>query len=138
MRRFLGLLLLSALSLPALAANPPKVKAPRQHHPRMTWEAHFGQANLAHDGHLTLAEAKGGDTLVAKHFDEIDTTHRGYVTEDDVRAWREKRKTTHRRTKTHSVTQTDAAQPAPVATAAQTPAAPSDHPAAPAGGPAKD
>jgi hypothetical protein len=148
MRRFLGLLLLSALSVPALAANPPKVKTPHQHHPRMTWEAHFAQANLAHDGHLTLAEAKGGDTLVAKHFDEIDTTRRGYVTEDDVRVWREQHKTPQRRAKTSravrpgamqpSAEQPGAGLPAPVAAAAQTMARPSGHPAAPASEPAKD
>ena len=31
----------------------------------MTWEQHFAQANLARDGHLTLAEAKGGYADVA-------------------------------------------------------------------------
>lgn len=137
MSRFLGLLLLTALSLPALAADPPRVKAPHQHHARMTWEAHFAQANLAHDGHLTLAEAKGGDTLVAKHFDEIDTAHRGYVTEDDIRAWREQHKTTHRRTKTSSAKNPDAVQPTPAA-ATQAVVTPSDHPATPASVPVKD
>jgi hypothetical protein len=57
------------------------------HAPRLTWEQHFTQANLAHDGHLTLPEAKGGYPLVAKHFDDIDTDHKGYVTENDIRAW---------------------------------------------------
>jgi hypothetical protein len=100
MNRLLGILLLSAFSIPALAADPPNVKAPHAHHPRVTWEAHFAQANLAHDGHLTLEEAKGGDTLVARHFADIDATHRGYVTEDDVRAWRASWKAAHPRSRT--------------------------------------
>jgi hypothetical protein len=138
-RRFLGFMLLSALSLPALAAGSPKAKAPHQHHARMTWGAHFAQANRAHDGHLTLAEAKGGDTMVAKHFDEIDVTHRGYVTEDDIRIWREKHKVTRGGKKTRTATQPGTAQLAPVATAAtQTGATPAVHPAAPGNGSAKD
>jgi hypothetical protein len=129
MTRLLGLLLLSAFSVPALAADPPAVKA---HHPRMTWEAHFAQANLAHDGHLTLAEAKGGDTSVAKHFDEIDATHRGYVTEDDVRVWRENHKTTRRRTKSVRAKHHGAGQETPVAsTGAAAVAMPSGPPVAP-------
>ncbi|WP_158933068.1 hypothetical protein [Acidisphaera sp. S103] len=136
MSRFLGLLLLSALSVPALAADPPTVKAPHQHHPRMTWEAHFAQANLAHDGHLTMAEAKGGDTLVAKHFDEIDATHRGYVTEDDIRAWREQHKSARHRTKTGSTKHRGTTQETPVAATgtaggSATVAKPSNPPAAP-------
>ena len=127
MNRLLGLLLLSALSVPALAADPPKVKAPHPHHPRMTWEAHFAQANLAHDGHLSLAEAKGGDTLVARHFDEIDVTHRGYVTEDDVRTWRASRKAAHRRSprakRTNALTSgSDGQQPAPSSATGTVPA----------------
>jgi hypothetical protein len=93
MRRLLGLMFLSALSLPALAADPtviadppvaadpPQAGARPPHHARMTWEQHFLQANLTHDGHLTLAEASGGYALIAKHFADIDTDHKGYVTE---------------------------------------------------------
>jgi hypothetical protein len=96
MRRFLGLLLLPILSLPAWAADPPTANASRAHAPRQTWQHHFAEANAAHDGHLTLEEAKGGYGLVAKHFDDIDADHKGYVTENDVRAWRVMRKATHR------------------------------------------
>jgi hypothetical protein len=99
MRPFLGFLLLSALSLPAFAKDAPKADGPSQHQARMTWEQHFAQANVAHDGHLTLEEAKGGYALVAKHFDEIDADHKGYVTEDNIRAWQVKRKAAHRVTK---------------------------------------
>jgi hypothetical protein len=99
MRPFLGLLLLSTLSLPAFAADPPRADPPAQHHTRMTWEQRFTQANVAHDGHLTLAEAKGGYVDVARHFDDIDAAHKGYVTEDDIRTWHAKRRAAHRAAK---------------------------------------
>jgi hypothetical protein len=99
MRPFLGLLLLSTLSVPAFAEDPPKADPPSQHHGRATWEQHFTQANLKHDGHLTLEEAKRGDANVARHFDDIDAAHKGYVTEDDIRAWRVRRRAAHRATK---------------------------------------
>lgn len=98
MRRFLGLLLLPILSLPALAADPPATDTPVHHPARVSWEQRFVQANLAHDGHLTKDEAKGGYALVAKHFDDIDVDHKGYVTENDIRAWRVMRKAAHRLT----------------------------------------
>jgi hypothetical protein len=99
MRPFLGLLLLSTLSLPAFAEVPSKADAPSQHHARMTWEQHFAQANLGHDGHLTLEEAKSGYATVARHFDDIDAAHKGYVTKDDIQAWRVRRRAAHRVTK---------------------------------------
>jgi len=90
MRRSYGLLILPLLSLPALAADPPKPA------PRITWEQRFEQANLPHDGHLTREQANGGYPLIAKHFDDIDADHKGYVTENDIRAWRVMRKAAHR------------------------------------------
>jgi hypothetical protein len=74
-----------------LAAQPPK--APTK---RLTWQQHFAQANLAHDGHLTLAEATTGFPLIARHFDDIDADHKAYVTENDIRAWRVLRSATRR------------------------------------------
>ena len=96
MRLFLGLLLLSALHLPALADEPPKADTVTPHHARVTWEQRFNQANSAHDGHLTVAEAKAGYPVVAKHFDDIDVDHKGYVTADDIRAWQIMRKAARR------------------------------------------
>jgi hypothetical protein len=106
MRRFPSFLLLPALSLPALsspvwtspawAADPPKPAVVAAHAARRTWQQHFTQANLAHDGHLTLEEARGGYADVAKHFEDIDADHKGYVTENDIRAWRVMRKAAHR------------------------------------------
>ena len=114
MRRFLSFLLLPVLSLavfslpvlslpvlssPAWGADPPKPGAAPAHPARKNWEQHFTQANVGHDGHLTLEEAKGGYPAVAKHFEDIDADHKGYVTENDIRAWRVMRKAAHRLTK---------------------------------------
>ena len=103
---FLPILALPVLTLPVLAlpAGPPGSVVASDatsgvavgHHARQTWEQHFTGANLAHDGHLTLAEAQGGYPLAAKHFEEIDASHKGYVTEDDFRTWRATRKAAHR------------------------------------------
>lgn len=95
MRYLSGLLLLPIFAMPALAEDAPK---PAGHAPRVTWEQHFTRANLAHDGHLTLPEAKEGYPLVAKRFDDIDTDHKGYVTENDIRAWQIMRRAARRLT----------------------------------------
>jgi hypothetical protein len=97
MRRILMLPLLSALALPAvtvaaLADDPPKADAPGEQHARMTWQQRFAKANVAGDGHLTLEEAKTGFKLVAKHFSNIDVDGKGYVTENDLRTWYAMRK----------------------------------------------
>lgn len=104
MRHFLSLLVLPVLgllvaSLPAAAADSPKTDAAPVHPARQTWEQRFAAANLSHNGHLTLEEAQGGYPGVAKHFKDIDVDHKGYVTEDDIRAWRVARKAAHRRAK---------------------------------------
>jgi hypothetical protein len=59
-------------------------------------EQHLYQANATHNGHLTLEEAKLGFAVVAKHFADIDVDHKGYVTENDIRAWRIMRKAARR------------------------------------------
>ena len=62
------LLLLPILAGPASADDapppppPPGQAAVQPPHRRMTWQQHFAQANLAHDGHLTRAEATAGFT----------------------------------------------------------------------------
>lgn len=81
MRCILALFILPWLTAPAFADDaPPK-------HQRMTWEQRFAQANAAHDGHLTLEEAQAGYKTIAKHFKDIDADGKGYVTENDIRAW---------------------------------------------------
>jgi hypothetical protein len=95
MRRLLSLLILSLLIGPAFGEQPAKTDCRPV---RMTWEQRFTQANVAHDGHLSLEEAKGGYPLIAKNFDDIDVDHKGYVTTNDIRAWRVMRKAAHRLT----------------------------------------
>jgi hypothetical protein len=90
--------MLTVLSLPARAVEPPAAEAPVAHKARQTAEQHFAKANQAHDGHLTLDEAKGGYASIVKHFDEIDIDHKGYVTESDIKTWRAIRKTARRMT----------------------------------------
>jgi hypothetical protein len=53
------------------------------------WQAKFDAANTTHDGHLTLAQAKAASlTPVETNFTAIDTKKRGYVTFNDIMAWR--------------------------------------------------
>jgi len=101
MRLVLPLAALALLAAPAYAqtapaAVPPPMAtapaagttkpAPAVHH-RETMDERFAKANATHDGHLTLVQAKAGYPMVAKRFTEIDAAKRGYVTEDDIRAW---------------------------------------------------
>jgi hypothetical protein len=49
----------------------------------------FDNANVTHDGHLTLDQARAGQMpMIARHFADIDTAHKGYITLDDLRAYR--------------------------------------------------
>lgn len=51
-------------------------------------EAHFAAANTTHDGHLTREQALQGDwPRVARHFDEIDTDHRGWISVEQIHAF---------------------------------------------------
>ncbi|HET6608377.1 MAG TPA: hypothetical protein VFG62_16995 [Rhodopila sp.] len=82
MKRLWTLILLAAVVQPAFAddAAPPK----RTH---MSWEQRFTEANTTHDGHLTIDQAKLGYKTVARHFRNIDVDGKGFVTENDIRAW---------------------------------------------------
>jgi hypothetical protein len=49
----------------------------------------FAGANTTGDGHLTLAQAQAGRMpVIARNFAAIDVTGKGYVTLDDIAAWR--------------------------------------------------
>jgi hypothetical protein len=86
-----------AQAAPAPAApEPPASEPPKASHSRLTWQQHFAQANLAHDGHLTRDEATAGFPMIAKHFDDIDADHKGYVTENDIQSWRKMRSAARR------------------------------------------
>ena len=82
---FAALLVAPCLALPAMAEGmkPAKPAAPA----RVTWEQHFAKANTTHDGHLTLEQAKAGYPSLVKHFTDIDVGGKGFITEDDMRAW---------------------------------------------------
>jgi hypothetical protein len=92
----LPVLIAPVFGAPAWAADAPAAAAAPAHRVRMTREQHFTEANIAHDGHLTLDEAKSGYPVVAKHFEDIDVDHRGYVTQNDIRAWQVMRKAARR------------------------------------------
>jgi hypothetical protein len=105
MRLALPLAALALLAVPAYAQTTPPAVAPSPTsaavpqataapasaapapHPRLGMDQRFGNANTTHDGHLTLDQAKAGYPTVAKHFTQIDATKKGYITEDDIRAW---------------------------------------------------
>ena len=61
----------------------------------LTMEQRFEKANVTHDGHLTLEQAKTGYKSVAKHFSTIDKDKKGYVTEDDIHAYYKAQRTLH-------------------------------------------
>ncbi len=51
-------------------------------------ETHFAAANTTHDGHLTRQQTELADwPRVAKHFDEIDTDHKGWITAEQIHAF---------------------------------------------------
>jgi hypothetical protein len=106
-----GLLLCSLVTSPALAQvagealeGPPPAGAPQpqpftQSEPPMQGQQHgrvnrfierFQAANTTGDGRLTLAQAQTGHMpMVVRNFDAIDTQHKGYVTLEDIRAYRQ-------------------------------------------------
>jgi hypothetical protein len=81
MRRILFAL---CLLMPGLAAA--------QNYPMsggQNFQARFAAANTTHDGHLTLAQAQAaGLRMIVRHFSEIDTQNKGYITLADIQAWR--------------------------------------------------
>jgi len=106
MRLALPLAALALFAVPAYAQTTPPAAAPSQAstpapqttvapapaaapaaHPRVSLDQRFTNANTTHDGHLTLDQAKAGYPTVAKHFTQIDASKKGYITEDDIRAW---------------------------------------------------
>lgn len=53
-------------------------------------EQRFAQADTNHDGKLTLEEAKSGMSLIAPFFNDIDASHKGYVTLDQIKDFAKK------------------------------------------------
>ncbi len=85
---------------PSAAATSPDAAANHGHarHGYLTLDKRFQMANTTHDGHLTLDQARSAEVMhmVAGNFDAIDKDHKGYVTEDDIRAWYKARRAAHR------------------------------------------
>ena len=65
MRILLPLLAAVVFALPAHA----QTATTKPTHTRLTMQQRFEQANVTHDGHLTLDQAKTGYKSVARHFD---------------------------------------------------------------------
>jgi hypothetical protein len=97
-----GLLICNVAASPALAQStqgtpdttaPAPTPAPSaQPHARASsFVERFKAANTTGDGQLTLAQAEAGNLkVIAQNFDAIDSQHKGYVTLDDIRAYRQK------------------------------------------------
>ena len=93
------------------AAAPERTTVPEVgHHKRVAMEEHFAQANVTHDGHLTLDEAKSGYRSLVRHFQDIDVNHKGFVTVEDIRTWRAQRRSA--RNGTHAADDTLHPRPA--------------------------
>jgi hypothetical protein len=90
MRLLHALLLFPLIGAPALAQSvaPPATTT----HARRSAAEHFTDANATHDGRLTLDQATVGYKSIAKAFNQIDVNHHGYVTTDDIKAWKAAKK----------------------------------------------
>jgi hypothetical protein len=91
MRILLPLLAAAMLTIPAYAQTTDA----KPTHTRLTMPQRFEQANTTHDGHLTLDQAKTGYKSVARHFATIDQDKKGYITEDDIRAYNKAQRALH-------------------------------------------
>lgn len=113
MRLLHSLLLLPLLGAPAFAQSA--ATAPTEHHGRRTAAQHFADANTTHDGHLTREQAQVGYKTIAKSFDQIDVEHHGYVTVDDIKAWRAAKRAARKAAKHTSADATGIIRPLPTA-----------------------
>lgn len=67
--------------------------ATKTHASRESLDKRFKAANTSNDGHLTKeqAEAAGNMKGVVKHFDAIDSEHKGYVTLEEIHKYNQAR-----------------------------------------------
>jgi hypothetical protein len=86
------LLPLLAAAMFTLAAHAQAADTTPTH---LTLHERFEQANVTHDGHLTLDQAKTGYKSLVRHWDAIDRDKKGYVTEDDIRAYYKTQRALH-------------------------------------------
>jgi len=97
MRLLPTLLAACALALPVYAqtASTGSSTAKATSHAHLSMQQRFENANTTHDGHLTLEQAKTGYPAVARHFTAMDQDKKGYVTEEDIRAYYKTQRTLH-------------------------------------------
>lgn len=95
-----GVLAGGVITVPAVAqmAGPPVV-TPGSPAPGggagQRFRERFMAANTTHDGKLTLAQAQAANlTPVIRHFAEVDVQHKGYITLQDIRAYRQRMRAT--------------------------------------------
>ena len=68
-------------------ATPAAAQEPQRAHQFID---RFNAANTTHDGRLTREQAQAANMpYLVRHFDQIDTQHKGYVTLGDIRAYRQ-------------------------------------------------
>jgi hypothetical protein len=79
-------LLLGALPV-AAAFGQQAVDPAKAAQMQAAFQKRFAAADANGDGKLTKQEADGKMPFVYKHFDEIDTTHQGFVTKDQIAAY---------------------------------------------------
>jgi Ca2+-binding EF-hand superfamily protein len=84
-------LLAIAIALPAYA----ETTTGKPMHAHTTMQQRFEQANTTHDGHLTLDQAKTGYKSLVRHFSVIDQDKKGFITEDDIRAYYKTQRALH-------------------------------------------
>ena len=68
---------------PGTEQTAPVTTAHRRTH--RTLQERFDEANVTHDGHLTLEQARAKMPAVARDFVAIDTAKNGYVTVDEIK-----------------------------------------------------
>ncbi|RDU97257.1 EF-hand domain-containing protein [Trinickia dinghuensis] len=100
MKRMLITVAIFAFSTGAMAqvvipATPSASSAARLERGLQTLHERFARANITHDGKLTRQQASAGMPMVARHFNEIDTRHAGFVTLAQIEAYFGKRAMSH-------------------------------------------
>jgi hypothetical protein len=96
MRILFALLALPLLTLSVQAQTTNKEPTNKEPtHKHLTMDQRFQQANVTHDGHLTEEQAQAGYKSIARHFAAIDKDKKGYITEDDIRAYNKTQHTLH-------------------------------------------
>ncbi|MEJ0047235.1 MAG: hypothetical protein WDN04_14800 [Rhodospirillales bacterium] len=69
---------------------PPPTMAPAMAPHHMKMKDRFETANTTHDGRLTLDQAQAANwKMVVRHFPDIDHDHKGYVTLQDLKQFRQ-------------------------------------------------